>query len=183
MLGALPVPDSISEYKKFSKAYKKRISDGHPVVIYPEAHVWPYYTGIRPFEKTSFRFPAELKAPVYVMTTTYTRRRFFGVVTKRPKLTVYVDGPYYTDSELSIKENQQQLRGIKGSFEQNVLPGLNTSLDSFGQLSGKLSGVLSGVDPLVDQTKGILDNLNTSLNDSKTALESTGNALQKVQEN
>ena len=109
MLGALPVPDSISEYKKFSKAYKKRISDGHPVVIYPEAHVWPYYTGIRPFEKTSFRFPAELKAPVYVMTTTYTRRRFFGVVTKRPKLTVYVDGPYYTDSELSIKENQQQL--------------------------------------------------------------------------
>ena len=39
----------------------------------------------------------------------YTRRRFFGVVTKRPKLTVYVDGPYYTDSELSIKENQQQL--------------------------------------------------------------------------
>lgn len=71
--------------------------------------MWPYYTGIRPFEKTSFRFPAELKAPVYVMTTTYTRRRFFGVVTKRPKLTVYVDGPYYTDSELSIKENQQQL--------------------------------------------------------------------------
>ena len=42
--------------------------------------------------------------------------------------------------------------------------------------------MLSGVDPLVDQTKGILDNLNTSLNDSKTALESTGNALQKVQE-
>ena len=34
----------------------------------------------------------------------------------------------------------------------------------------------------MDQTKGILDNLNTSLNDSKTALESTGNALQKVQE-
>ena len=29
----------------------------------------------------------------------------------------------------------------------------------------------------MDQTKGILDNLNTSLNDSKTALESTGNAL------
>ena len=71
--------------------------------------MWPYYTGIRPFEKTSFRFPSELKAPVYVMTTTYTRRRFFGVVTKRPKLTVYVDGPYYADSELSIKENQQQL--------------------------------------------------------------------------
>ena len=81
-----------------------------------------------------------------------------------------------------VRENQQQLRGIKGNFEQNVLPGLNTSLDSFGQLSGKLSGVLSGVDPLVDQTKGVLDQLNTSLNDSKTALESTGKALQKVQD-
>ena len=70
----------------------------------------------------------------------------------------------------------------KAALSRMYFPGLNTSLDSFGQLSGKLSGVLSGVDPLVDQTKGILDNLNTSLNDSKTALESTGNALQKVQE-
>ncbi len=61
MLGALPVPDSISEYKKFSKAYKKRISDGHPVVIYPEAHVWPYYTGIRPFERRPSAFQQSLK--------------------------------------------------------------------------------------------------------------------------
>lgn len=81
-----------------------------------------------------------------------------------------------------VRENQQQLRGIKQGFEQNVLPGLNASLDSFGTLSGKLSGVLSGVDPLAEQTKGILENLNTSLNDSKAALESTGNSLQKVQE-
>lgn len=107
MLGALPVPDSISEYKKFTKAYKKRISEGHPVVIYPEAHVWPYYTDIRPFEKTSFRFPAELKVPVYVMTTTYTKRFIFGRSLKRPKINVYVDGPFYPDEELSIKDNQQ----------------------------------------------------------------------------
>lgn len=109
MLGALPIPNSISEYKKFTKAYKKRISDGHPVVIYPEAHVWPYYNKIRPFEKTSFRFPAELGAPVYVMTTTYTRRRLFGRAMKKPKINVYVDGPYYIDENLSIKDNQQQL--------------------------------------------------------------------------
>ncbi len=109
MLGALPVPDSISEYKKFAKSYKKRISEGHPVVIYPEAHVWPYYSKIRPFEKTSFRFPAELKAPVYVMTTTYTRRKLFGKVMKRPKINVYVDGPYYVDDNISVKDNQQQL--------------------------------------------------------------------------
>ena len=109
MLGALPVPASISEYKSFAAAYKKRIANKHPVVIYPEAHVWPYCTYIRPFEKTSFRFPAELKAPVYVMTTTYTRRRILGVVTKRPGINVYVDGPYYPDAKLSVKENQQML--------------------------------------------------------------------------
>ena len=60
-----------------------------------------------------------------------------------------------------VKENQQQLRGIKGSFEQNVLPGLNTSLDSFGQLS---DCSISGVDPLVDQTKQILTINTASLN-------------------
>lgn len=108
-LGALPVPDSISQYKKFTEAYKKHIEQGHPVIIYPEAHVWPYYTQIRPFEKTSFRFPAELNKPVYVMTTTYTHRHFLKNIIKRPKVNVYIDGPFYPDTGAGIKDNQKML--------------------------------------------------------------------------
>lgn len=109
MLGALPVPDTISQYKKFTAAYKLRIKQKHPVIIYPEAHVWPYCTFIRPFEKTSFRFPAELKAPVYAMTTTYKKRYIFNKCLKRPKIVTYIDGPFYPENDKSVKENQQIL--------------------------------------------------------------------------
>ena len=90
-------------------AGEKHIEQGHPVIIYPEAHVWPYYTQIRPFEKTSFRFPAELNKPVYVMTTTYTHRHFLKNIIKRPKVNVYIDGPFYPDTGAGIKDNQKML--------------------------------------------------------------------------
>ncbi|MGN0329246.1 MAG: lysophospholipid acyltransferase family protein [Lachnospira sp.] len=107
-LGALPVPDSIGEFKKFKEGYITRINQKHPVVVYPEAHVWPYYNKIRPFELTSFRFPAELSVPAYAMTTTYQKRRFG----KGVKTTVYFDGPFEADANLSIKENQKYLHDI-----------------------------------------------------------------------
>ncbi len=94
-LGALPIEPSIRGMKELSGAIATRISQGHPVVIYPEAHVWPYYTGIRPFPATSFKFPEKLGAPVYAMTATYQKRRFG----KKPKLTLYIDGPFRPEGE------------------------------------------------------------------------------------
>ena len=76
------------------------------VVIYPEAHVWPYYTGIRPFPASSFRFPVECGAPVFVMTTTYQKRK----TGRTPKAKIYVDGPFWPDDSLKKKERQQHLR-------------------------------------------------------------------------
>ena len=46
-LGALPIPDELSAYKNFLNAIETRIAEGHSVVVYPEAHIWPYYTKIR----------------------------------------------------------------------------------------------------------------------------------------
>jgi len=94
-LGALPVPEKISQLRQFTNAIKERYLSGNPIVIYPEAHLWDYYTDIRPFSETSFRFPADLNARVYCFTTTYQKRRFG----KRPKITVYIDGPFFSDAE------------------------------------------------------------------------------------
>ena len=103
-LGALPIPDGIENYKYFYKGVKTRIKQKHPVVIFPEAHVWPYCTMIRPYPETSFRFPVEDGVPAFCMTTTYQKRKN----KERPKMTVYIDGPFYPDSSLTSKKAQQK---------------------------------------------------------------------------
>lgn len=89
-LGALPIPSSFHGMKEFTSAIEHRIRSGHPVVIYPEAHLWEYYTQIRPFSDTSFKYAVGLGVPSYSMTTTYQKRKFG----KKPRITVYVDGPF-----------------------------------------------------------------------------------------
>lgn len=105
ILGILPIPDSPKQMKEFLKAVKKRADEKNCIVIYPEAHVWPYYTGIRPMPTTSFKFPVEAKMKSFAVTTTYQKRKWG----KKPKITVYVDGPFEPDEKLNKKENQEKL--------------------------------------------------------------------------
>lgn len=105
-LGALPLPSSLSGMRGFLEAVEKRLSEASPVVIYPEAHVWDYCTFVRPFGPDSFRYPLKYEKPVYSMTTTYQKRR----LGRKPKITVYVDGPFYPPAEGSIREKSQALR-------------------------------------------------------------------------
>lgn len=104
-LGALPIPDSLKNIKKLKSVIEKRINEKKCVVIYPEAHVWPYYTKIREFENTPFKFPAELNVPAFAMTTTYYKRKFG----KKPGITVYIDGPVVADKKKTKKENQEKI--------------------------------------------------------------------------
>lgn len=105
LLGALPIPDSIKNTKKLWDAIEKRIEQKKCVVIYPEAHVWPYYTKIRPFPSTAFKFPVKCNAPSFCMTTTYYKRKFG----KKPGITVYIDGPFIQDEKLTKKENEEKI--------------------------------------------------------------------------
>ena len=106
MSGSLPVPSKISGLRNFMDAIERRINHHHPIVIYPEAHIWPYYTKIRPYKATSFRYPVKLDKPAYCFTTTYQKRKF----SNKPKMTVYVDGPFYYDKNLKGKMAEEELR-------------------------------------------------------------------------
>lgn len=105
-LGALPLPDDAGATKKFLQAVEIRIGEKHAVTIYPEAHIWPYYTKIRPFPDTSFRYPIQLKVPVFCFTNTYQKRRF----RKTPRMVTYVDGPFYPDETLKGRKQREELR-------------------------------------------------------------------------
>lgn len=103
-LGALPIVGSLHGMKELSKAMEQRLKGGHPIVIYPEAHVWEYYTGIRPFPDTSFKYPVKFNCPAFAMTVTYRKSKFF----RKPLMEVFLDGPFYAEG-VSVKEKAADL--------------------------------------------------------------------------
>lgn len=107
-LGAIPLPDNMKAYKNFIAAIERRIKEGCAVVIYPEAHIWPYYTGIRQFTDASFSYPVKLGTPVFCFTNTYHERKV--LFRTKVKIITYVDGPFYADPTLSPKEQREDLR-------------------------------------------------------------------------
>jgi len=108
MGGAIPVPNTIHQYREFLSSVDDSIHQDKSLFIYPEAHVWPYATIIRPFDDTAFRYPIKNPAPIFCMTTTYQKSRWH----KKPKATVYLDGPFQPEPNLNSKQQQEQLRNI-----------------------------------------------------------------------
>ena len=105
-LGALPLPDDTDAAKNFIKEITEKITEKKCVMIYPEAHIWPFYTKIRPFTESSFRYPIQNKCPVMCFTNTYQKRKFG----KKAKIVTYIDGPFYADSSLKGKAQKVELR-------------------------------------------------------------------------
>lgn len=105
-LGALPLPDGIEAARNFMRVLDARVTAGRAIVIYPEAHIWPYYTGIRPFTADSFLYPVKYSTPVYAFTNVYRKRRF----SKEPRIETHIDGPFYPDESLSPRLRRQDLR-------------------------------------------------------------------------
>lgn len=104
-LGALPVPKEISRLKDLEKAITKYLNDGNMLVIYPERHVWKYYSGIRPFSQTAFMYPIKTNKPSFSLTTVYKKTK----LRKKPRLHLYVDGPFFADECLPTRERYREL--------------------------------------------------------------------------
>jgi hypothetical protein len=106
MAGALPVPSTIRSTGAFLEAMKYRLDRKGAIMIYPEAHVWPNYTGIRDFKPVSFKYPVKWDLPSFCFTNCYRRRRFGN----KPRIVTYVDGPFFADSSLPKEQQHIELR-------------------------------------------------------------------------
>lgn len=108
LLGAIPVPGNKKAMKNFLETIEEKVRKGYSITIYPEAHIWPYYTKIRPFKSVSFKYPVEYKKPVFCVTNTYQRHGRNG---NKVQIISYIDGPFYVDDSLqSGKEQKEDLR-------------------------------------------------------------------------
>ena len=102
MLGATPIPNRMSGMRNFKEYIHKLLEKKRVIMIYPEAHIWPYYTRIRSFEAVSFTYPVIENKPIFTFTVTYQKGIFM------PRMTCYVDGPFYPrkdcDRRIAIKD-------------------------------------------------------------------------------
>ena len=104
--GAIPIPNNINGMKNFLESIRKKINKRYAITIFPEAHIWPYYTKIRPFKNVSFKYPIELQTPVFCVTNTYQKRG-----KNKVRITTYVDGPFFPDEGIdNIQDKKQNLR-------------------------------------------------------------------------
>ena len=107
MVGAIPLGQTLSENKEMLECINHRIAKNKGfITIYPEAHIWPYYTGIRDFKAGSFSYPCYSDTPVFAMTNCYQKK----LIGKHPKVVTFVDGPFYPDKNLPMKERKEKLR-------------------------------------------------------------------------
>ena len=105
--GAIPTPNQDAEMcENFCECLSWNVKKGHRVLIFPEAHIWPYYNDIRSFKAASFRYPVTDNAPVVVATTTFKKRKG----NRKPNPIVYLDGPFYPDTSLSQHDQIKELR-------------------------------------------------------------------------
>ncbi len=110
LIGGLPLGKTKEEKIAFNAAVDERLAQKKCLVVYPEAHVWPYTTKVRKFPAgdRSFKYAARNNLPIFTMTTTYHRRK-----DKRhgdlPRMDVYLDGPFFPDPKKSEEENRAML--------------------------------------------------------------------------
>lgn len=109
VIGGLPLGTSPNTKKHFHKAVDKRLQQKNCLVVYPEAHVWPYAIKIRKFPAgdKSFTYAARNNLPIFTMTTTYQKSHKKN--RERPRITAYIDGPFWPDPNSTETENQAKL--------------------------------------------------------------------------
>ena len=110
LIGGLPLGKTKEEKAAFNEAVDKRLAQKNCLVIYPEAHVWPYTTIIRkyPAGDRSFKYATRNNLPIFTMTTTYHKRKN----KKRgdlPRMDIYLDGPFFPDPKKTESENRAML--------------------------------------------------------------------------
>ena len=108
LLGCIPVPENADEHRKFIECIEYRIKQHRAISIFPEAHIWPYSTHIRPYGDASFVYPAELGAPCVPLCVTYRQRKFRKKA--KPAVTIHVGKPIYPDMKLALSDRKKELR-------------------------------------------------------------------------
>lgn len=104
-LGCLPVADTVMGLRNLNNAVSVLLKKKKAIIVFPEAHVWPFYTGLRDFPVTSFRFASYNRVPAVPVATTYKKRLLWGNQ-RKPQKVVHIGEPIFYNETLTEKENR-----------------------------------------------------------------------------
>jgi hypothetical protein len=105
-LGAIPLPDNLKAARNFSEAIADAIKKNNAIAVYPEAHVWPFYTEIRDFGAETLEPAVKHASAVFTATRVYKSRG----KAKKPRQEIYIDGPFFPDASLSKRDAREKLK-------------------------------------------------------------------------
>ena len=123
-LGYLPLPlkGDVQNMFNMTESLDFYTKKGQFVLIYPEAHIWPYYTKVRNFSSGSFIYPSKFMTPVIPVVTVWRKPK----IGKKPKQTLVVGEIIYPKEGKSAVENKEylhkkcleQMQAISNSYDQ-----------------------------------------------------------------
>lgn len=116
MLGGIPLPDTTQAYVNFNTAINRIMEKKQALIVYPEAHIWPYYTGVRPFSSISFKYAVAANVPAVPVAVTYRAPRKGKKSTKKPYPTIHIGEPVFPDPDVSKKEAAEKLRNATYAY-------------------------------------------------------------------
>jgi 1-acyl-sn-glycerol-3-phosphate acyltransferase len=115
-LGAWPLADTLKGTMRLLEAIQKMLGRHQVIAIYPEAHIWPFYTKIRPFPATSFQYASRNGVPAVPIVTTYRHPRGLFAAYRKPLMDVHIGEPIYPLAMFDIKENALRMHAHTISF-------------------------------------------------------------------
>jgi len=126
--GFLPVGNDLESTKSLMEAIGYyNLKKKETLVIYPEAHIWPYYTRIRNFKSGSFHYPAKFNSPVLPVVTIYPYNKKREEKHKKPKKIIIIGEPIMPKKDFSLIENKaylyeyalNQMKEISSNYKQS----------------------------------------------------------------
>jgi len=125
MLGFYPIPEGFKAYKNFNNAIKETLQKGNCIIVYPEAHIWNFYTHLRPFPSASFHYAADNNVACVGAAITYRKPKGLFKKYLKPRATINILDPLYPDPLLSLKENINMLHDKIWDEMNNVIEDKN----------------------------------------------------------
>ncbi|HAK05213.1 MAG TPA: hypothetical protein DCM23_00715 [Firmicutes bacterium] len=115
-LGAWPLPDTIKGTMRLLEAISTILKQKKVIVVYPEAHIWPFYTGIRSFPSTSFQYASRNNVPAVPIVTTYRAPQGLFKKYRKPAMDVFIGSPIFPNPKLNYKENARIMHQATREF-------------------------------------------------------------------
>ena len=99
ILGAGPIPGSLSSKKEMLDAMKTALEKGHFVHIYPEGILRPYYPDLRQCKSGAFHLAYSSGKPIVPLAITYRKPQGIYCMKRKPCLSLTVLEPVYPNTK------------------------------------------------------------------------------------